>query len=319
VKNRDSIVVRIARAFQKIPLGPFEFIERVYVSNKCDVVGHDIDMIVLLAAPRSGSTLSYQCFIEATNVIGLTNISNLFFRIPFLSLMLQLIVCRKKKGKFLSNEGYVGGFCGASEGLMFWGKWTSSPIDERDTVSDFNNISYFKKVVSYVNYKTKRPLMSGYLGHVLNDSVLYREFANVRFVVLLRNPMDTALSLLNLRISNPDEWLSVFPRECEHVVRSDVYEQVAAQIYWTNRRLLNVIKKYKSPVLHYEKLCSNPNEAIGRVVAELSESGSNVCVKSELPIKFGMRKSDPDTEAYIELKRRFEVLESRYGRLEFPC
>lgn len=318
MKNRKSFVVSLARLLQRMPLGFFLPLERIIATNSIDVDETDLDMIVVLAAPRSGSTLTYQCFMESTNVLGLTNLGNLLFRVPLFGLLLQEMICRHSCSKFRSSEGFVGGVCGPSEGMMFWSKWSSSPMDERSVTSEGGEYSHFKTVARYLTKKTGRPLMAGYLGHTLNVDGLHEEFPGIRCVVLFRNPIETALSLLKVRRKAGERWVSIFPKECENVVQSDIYVQVMAQIYWANRRLLKCINDKYSVILHYEELCSDPNGTIARLVRELQSAGSIISIKGALPSKFPIREVDVKSDDYLKLKQQLDYFEKKYGRLEIP-
>lgn len=311
-------MVSIARVLQRLPLGTLVPLERIITASRNDIEQCDLDMIVLLAAPRSGSTLTYQCFMEATNVLGLTNVGNLLFRIPLLGLLLQEVICQHSRSDFSSSEGFVRGLCGPSEGMMFWSKWSSSPMDERCITAVKGSHSHFKTVVRYLVNKTGRPLMGGYLGHALNIEGLHNEFPGIRCVVLFRDPIETALSLLKVRRNAGNQWISVFPKECEHVGRSDIYAQVMAQVYWVNRRLLNCVNDKRSVILHYDELCSDPNGTIARLVRELQSTGSRISNKHHLPNKFARREIDVMSGDYSKLKQQLENYESQYGRLEIP-
>ena len=318
MKNRKSFVVSLARILQRLPLGAFVSLEKIIATSNNDIEQCDLDMIVLLAAPRSGSTLTYQCFMEATNVLGLTNFGNLLFRMPLFGLLLQEVICQHSRSKFSSSEGFVRGICGSSEGMMFWSKWSSSPMDERCITSDKSSCSHFKTVARYLANKIGRPLMGGYLGHSLNVDGLHNEFPGIRCVVLFRDPIETALSLLKVRRNAGNQWVSVFPKECEHVVRRDIFAQVMAQVYWVNRRLLNCINDKRSVTLHYDELCSDPNGTIARLVRELHSTGSSISIKHDLPNKFASREIDVMSSDYSKLKQQLDYFERQYGRLEIP-
>ena len=317
MKSRKSFIVHIGRIIQRIPLGVFLPFEKMIVGERVNSIEQkDFDMIVLMAAPRSGSTLTYQCFMAATNVFGLSNVANLLFRIPLIGLLIQNSLCRDSTSKFNSNEGFIGGLCGASEGMMFWGKWTSSSMDDRRYTLDYGAHAHFKNVAMHLTKKTGRPLMSGYLGHTLNAGTLQNNFTNVRYVVLFRDPINTALSLLKVRRKSEAEWISIFPKECESVLERSIFEQVMAQVYWANRRLLKCARAKNSIVMHFEELCSDPNGTVSRVVGELRSNGSRISFNDTLPDNFVSRDIDNMSPDYLKLKDCLYHLENKFGNLD---
>ena len=139
----------------------------------------------------------------------------------------------------------------------------------------------------HLTKKTGRPLMSGYLGHTLNAGTLQNNFTNVRYVVLFRDPINTALSLLKVRRKSEAEWISIFPKECESVLERSIFEQVMAQVYWANRRLLKCARAKNSIVMHFEELwrvmlaCSPGRVSTSSILAARGSDPGWFCSRTE--------------------------------------
>ena len=309
-------MVSLGRFVQKLPFHYFRPMERALISRDLDTGDHKQKIIFLLAAPRSGSTLTYQCFSHGTNVASLKNITNLFYQLPYFGLIVSEILGRPLVPKFNSNEGYVSGLLGESEGHKFWHKWTASPLSEENiTTVSTEDIQYFKMVTTLFTKKYSKYLFAGYLGHVLHWKLLNRHFPNAAFIVLLRDPVATIASLYKIRTQNSGKWISTHPLECTIKDGSHLLEEVVQQVYWINRRLMESAKLENAIVVHYEDLCENPRKEITRVIDSLKILGfSDIKYFENLPSTFKQSKK-VDKNLRNEILRILQILQEKNGFL----
>jgi len=319
--NRDSWLVRGARLFQKIPLSLFRFIEKAVL-----LVGPNkkqSNIIILLALPRSGSTLTYQSLAHSFEVVYLSNMGNLLFQLPLIGGLLSKFKCKNHISNFRSSQGFIKGLCGPAEGLRYWSYWLNNEIDERiplpitSTMKIQRRVQYITRIIDFLG-KRNRPVVTGYLGHALIVKQLKSVFPEAIYIRLDRNPLTNALSILKIRKSEKKEWLSVFPKEClNHLKGNNIYEEVAAQVYWLNQRIDKEIDKQQTVRLSYEKLCSNPNSEIQKIVKFCE--GKNIVLKKqkELPHNFiREEKININNPEVVQLIKAFQKLEGKFGRLQ---
>jgi len=311
--KRKSPIVFIGRIIQKIPLAFLRVFEIPFFLFR----KKRPSLIILLALPRSGSTLTYQALIHSFNANYLSNLGNLLYQIPVIGNFFTRLFCGDYHSDFRSDHGFVSGICGPAEGLRFWSYWFNNGIDERrfqnrEKKKHDRRVNYLIKALSVIS-SVKRPFITGYLGHVLEIEKLRRCFPDAVFIRLHRDPVSTALSLYNNRGEEKNRWFSVFPKECEEYIDRPPHKQVAAQVYWLNRRLFayngeNVLD------ISYEELCNHPQELINKVVDFSKNRGVMLKEKSQLPSFFKLKQVDCESNPDAALlKEELNKLENEYG------
>ena len=317
--KRSSFIVKIARWIQRLPISWLRFIEMpfVYVLKQQKSKPY---IIILLALPRSGSTLTYQSIIHRFQLLYLSNIGNLLFQLPLIGGWLSHFQCNKYQSNFISNQGFVHGLCGPAEGLKYWRYWLDCGLDDRqpallDEYILNKRSQYIHKILSILSCP-KSPVVSGYLGHTLLPHRVQKTFPEAIIVRLHRDPVSNALSILRCRRKSDSEWFSLFPRECETVIGQDEYKEVAAQVYWLNRRLNDGLIDDNVFHLNYEDLCQNPHSQLNNLVLFCNQRGMSINIKRDMPNVFDYKvadiKNDPDA---IKISNALVELENRYGKL----
>lgn len=318
--GRDSVMVRVGRLFQRVPLAWLRLVEAPFVYG-IKKARYEPTMIILLALPRSGSTLSYQIIVHALQTGYLNNMSNLLYQIPLIGGILSSVLCKRHRSDFTSNQGFVSGLCGPAEGLQFWRYWLDYGLDERnkyvmDSSVRVKRLGYIRRVFSLIS-RADYPFVTGYLGHSLNPQRLKQEFSNAVIVRLYRDPVSIAMSILKSRRASGTDWFSLFPIECRDTLGQGVHAEVAAQVYWLNRRLDALNAAENVFAMNYEALCQHPEERVQALIKFCNTRGMNVSLKGQLPDEFEYRFAVPETcDDASKLKLAISELESRYGKLQ---
>lgn len=292
MSGRQSFIVQAARLVQRLPLAWLRVLEAPFVQTRTCSSSHS-KLIFILALPRSGSTLTYQCLIHGLQPRYLSNLWNLLYALPWAGGCLSARKCANYQSDFQSSHGFVQGICGPAEGLRFWSYWCGCGLDElqdvpmRDTLLT-RRVDYLRRTFALLA-TTKSPFVSGYLGHVLAVEKLRQWFPEAIFVRLHRDPLSNAASILRSRKKGAQGWFSVFPKECASSKGANVYEQVASQVYWLNRRLEAVADDKLTIHISYEGLCQNPRAEVQRVVDFCNERGMQLQIRQEFPRYFDYR------------------------------
>lgn len=310
--NRGSILVGIARLFQKLPLSVLRIIESPLVHI---LANKKSNIIIILALPRSGSTLLYQSLVHTLEPFYLNNLGSLLFKIPLLGGFISYKICNKYSSNFESNHGFVEGGCGPAEGLAYWDYWLGMGLEEKfDTVKSNRRKSYLKKTISILG-ESHSPIVTGYLGHILFVSHLNSIFPNAIYIRLVRDPLQNALSILAIRKKSKKKWFSIFPKECVNVIGSNLYAEVATQVYWLNKKIENDINRNNSIYINYDDLCKNPNEEIMKIIKYSNKKGLNISQIKKLPNKFIKKNNYINDIDRLKLIEEFKILENRHGKL----
>lgn len=316
--NRTSIVVSIARVFQKLPFSVFRFLEYPFVYLRNEYSAKEGSIIVLLALPRSGSTLTYQVLTHSIESVYLNNLGNLLYQLPFLGGSLSMARCKSYMSDFESKHGFVTGLCGPAEGRMFWSYWMGNDLDERiqsplSLTKIQTRMRYLKNVFVALT-KNKCPIVTGYLGHILQLARLKHFFPDAVYLRLRRDPLDNALSILKAwRTQGEDEWFSVFPSECSSELSSDIHRKVASQVYWLNKRL-DAFNAKNMIDINYESLCKDPQLELDKLSSYCRSIGIELNKKNLLPQKFHTRLHQKSDEGDIDkLSQAFADLVNKHG------
>lgn len=311
---RESILVSVGRGLQNIPLSWARPFESLFVGKNS--VDQDDNIIFLVGGPRSGSTLTYQCLIESIQPVYLSNIWNLVYDLPLVGGITSKVICSEYRSNFVSDEGFVSGLCGPAEGLRFWTYWGGYGLNEDMLVSEEvarKRTSYLRRVVDAIT-SPSRPMVSGYAGHVLWFERLRRNFPSAVFIGLRRDPLSNAVSLLATRRKRNGEWFSLFPHECNQALGGGLYQEIASQVYWLNRRLSELEKDDRTFFLNYEQLCDDPNSGLRFVIESCNTLGMKVAMKRTLPEAFEYRVASTEDDADTALlAQELDRLEAENG------
>ncbi len=304
--NRNSIKVKIGRIFQKIsPLFRFiDFIPYCFYKRILKKPSK-YPTIILLAPPRSGSTLMYQILSSGIKNIHLTNIWNVLFANPLIGgLISDKMAGDNYISDFKSNKGFVDGLNGEAEGLKFWSFWAGQTMDELKNVEK-KRLNYLLNVIELLKKKLKKPFISGYLGHVLAISQLKNKFRDVLFIYLRRDLLDNAFSLYNL---SPENMFSTKTKETGEK-NLNRYQQIAIQLISIHEKIMNSIenKVFKTS---YRELCENPKSILTEFQKFAQQSGYQIELKKidDIPDEFEYKTLKKDENPDItELKKALQA------------
>lgn len=316
VSMRRGLIVYFAKLIQSMPLGFLRNFEAPFV-NEGMASKNSHRHIFILAVPRSGSTLLYQCLCHYFSVNYLSNLWNVFYKIPFIGGLISNRVCRNHKSNFLSNFGFVAGLAGPAEGYRFWSHWLNCYLDERSlskspfAMSDLK-VGYLQKVLATLYIRTGRPFATAFLGHTLMPELVVNAFPDSVFIVLRRNPIAVAHSLLLATRVASQRWFSVVPNECTDLDFQTEHERVVSQVYWLYSRLFDFSKRHEVFFVDYSELCHDPNRVFENLQCWLNERNLVVELNLPLPSQFPMKEEnvidDPDLVAIKEAYRKASKL-----------
>ena len=157
-------------------------------------------------------------------------------------------------------------------------------------------LDYLRSVFTALSSE-QRPVVTGFLGHSLIPAQVQQTFPEAVVLRLWREPVSNALSILKSRHASGNAWFSLFPRECEQQLNASEHEQVAAQVYWLNRRLDDASGGTQVIWMNYEALCANPTREMNRLADACRPMGLKLAVRTRLPEHFPCRQVDVEQDA----------------------
>jgi hypothetical protein len=144
--------------------------------------------------------------------------------------------------------------------------------------------------------------------------VLKEIFPDIKFVIIKRDPIYIAQSLIKIRrqvFGNINEWWSLKPREIDELRMLDPYEQVVAQVYNTYKELKTKSKIYNEDFLYlnYEEIIESPEVELNKIAKKFNLDFRN---DYKLPKeKLSISKSQIVDES--EFKKIRENVEKYFG------
>ncbi len=218
-------------------------------------------VIVIVAPPRSGSTLTYQLLTTGIKNFYLTNIWNLFYATPTLGGIISQRLCRNYQSNFTSNHGFVLGACGEAEGLKFWSYWSGQALREESKI-DEKRLKTLAKVIQRLG-ESDTAFISGYLGHVFCMNELRAAFPKIIFVHLARDLLANAYSLFKL---SRQKWFSTQPKEYADLQKLPREQQVVKQVTLIHQRISDQSNSHDTIRISYHEVCQNPTKVIDQVI-----------------------------------------------------
>ena len=275
-------------------------------------------MIVLVATPRSGSTLMYQILCHSFSGYYLSNLSHLLYKLPLIGGVISGIICNHHVSDFKSTNGFVGGLTGPAEGLHFWQYWFGCGLSEaknkqsQHLAKHINRRRYLHKVFSLLG-KPHKPIITGYLGHLICLDEMIKEFPKAIYIKLNRDPVDNTMSILKSKQPPNEFGRSVFPEECDPF-DENVIHQTTSQVYWLNKKL-DQLDADRVFTIRYEELCDRPQDTMQSLLKFCNSCGLDLSLRAELKDRF-LRKEpnqSKETEAVIEQMKK---LQSKHNSID---
>lgn len=318
--NRDSKIIKLGRVYQKYSqyISFVDYLFRLPLSLSSRK-NSKIPVIVIIAPPRSGSTLAYQLLTTGIKSFHLTNIWNLLYATPTLGGLISQRLCRGYHSKFKSCNGFVPGICGEAEGLKFWSYWTGQMLEENN--SKFN-IKKAQKLINAIKLLNKDDIafITGYLGHIFCMHELRKIFSNIIFVHITRDLLSNAYSLFNL---SKQDWFSLKPKEYIRLQKLPSHHRVISQLISIHKKILNQSNPSDTIKLDYSEICENPIGVIKKIIAFAKNQNiklylqKNAYISKKFPqskVKYNLNNDTIKIYQYIEkeLAENGEIIKRLY-------
>jgi len=238
-------------------------------------------MIVIIAPPRSGSTLTYQILTNGTRSLYLTNLWNLLYALPLIGGLLTK--GKKSSSNFISNRGWVNGLYGESEGMRFWQYWIGQSLEEPIKKVPISRIKYLQKVFGRLIEKDS-PMISAYLGHAFSMNTLRTIFPGITFIYVKRDKLSNVYSLFN--ILKEKEWFSLKPISWEDKIHLNTYEKAIWQYNSITSSIEKDILDKDTLVVNYEDICNDPRQFLKKARDFVGTRGIDLQVEYDLTPSF---------------------------------
>lgn len=156
-------------------------------------------VILVVGAPRSGTTLVYQTLARYLDVTYFSNLTSLFPDAPLAGTKMFRWLPRRQSADFQNFYGQTAGLNGPNDGFSIWNQWLGNDryVPRPDlTADEQSSMGRFFKVWCAVFGK---PFLNKNNRNAACLDLLSRAIPQSSIVVVRRNPLLVAQSLINAR------------------------------------------------------------------------------------------------------------------------
>lgn len=271
--------------------------------------------IFIIGAPRSGSTLLFQTLINCYEFTHLTNVHNKFYgAIGFIERWFGPSWKRGGVGKYESYYGLSKGRWAPSECGEFWYRWFRRfpPYTRRGEISNVK-LKCIRRVVASLGIAGERPILFKNLYCSLRLQPLAQAFPEGLFIVIKRNPIRIASSILTCRKKvngNYCDWWSVPPPEYGQLKHLSPPLQVMGQIKAIYRLIESDAKQIdvgRFLNVSYESFCANTPKELKYIEDFLISHGLKLKQHNDVPMCFPLPNENIGSSDHKFLKELEKV------------
>lgn len=276
--------------------------------------------VFIVGPPRCGSTFTYQLLTENLLFEYIDNLGHAMHRTLYLgNRTSHFFFDDKGHGSFSSKGGRTvhEGWHAPSECPPFWNRFiqSDSPLVGPDDIDDHSK-ERLKGTLRAIMGKNQRPLLIKNLRSIERLELIKGLFPDARFLVIRRDRLRTALSILRQRkaLGIPDgEWWSARPPNSTSIEQLPVQEKVAAQVHYIEKAIEEGLKEFPSgqkEELHYERLMEDPEGEIRRLKGGFLQNLDRRYERFHIPEKGGKGHNIP--------KRELDMVKEGFIKLGLP-
>ncbi len=285
-------------------------------------------VVMVVGAPRSGTTLSMQ-WLAASGCFGYpTNLLSRFYGAPYIGARIQQLLTDPRfdfnselaelssEVSFTSNLGKTHGALSPNEFWYFWRRFIPNVeprhlSPEEEARIDGHGLA---RELAALQLAFEKPLVMKAMILQFNIPALARAVRSSFFFFVKRSPFFNVQSLLKARekfYGTRAEWYSVQPPEYDQLRLLEPVEQVAGQIYCTNRSIETALARLPQErwlTVEYEALCRDPARVWTELARRLEASGHDLPRDYSGPESFDVtnqvRVNNEDTTAILNAWER---------------
>lgn len=267
-------------------------------------VESDQPLVFIVGAPRSGTTLIYQALAHYLDVTYPSNLTAMFPKSPLTTARLQRLIPTRQRPDFKNFYGQTTRLQGPNDAFHLWNRWLGDDRYLPGQVMTSKTASNMRQFFDTWSATYQRPFLNKNNRNAFAIERLARELPNARFVVVRRNPLFVAQSLIIARqkvqgdkatgwglqsysTEDPSDPLAYVEDVCRQIVSID--EEMNRQI--------ETVSECRVVEITYEGFCESPADATRRIVNAFKGVKLNPRRNGEIPRPFEVSKKLSISEA----------------------
>jgi hypothetical protein len=235
-----------------------------------------LPLVLIVGAPRAGTTLVYQVLARYLPVTYFTNLSALFPRAPLTASWLFQRRSRTARASFHSYYGNTAGLAGPNDGFHVWNRWLGTDRYRAPERLEADVIAGMRQFFAAWTGTFGRPLLNKNNRNADCVALLGRILPEAFFVVVRRDPVYVAQSLLIARQHiQGDKRRKWGLRSLDQEVGTDplaYVDSVCQQIVEIERKLgeeCRTLPAARFIDVQYEHFCENPADLIEEISSRM--------------------------------------------------
>ncbi|MDP2834904.1 MAG: sulfotransferase [Pseudomonadota bacterium] len=264
-------------------------------------------LILVVGAPRSGTTLMTQWLATLGQFAYPTNLLSRFYQAPYVGALIQQMLTdpayqfrdefkelSEARASFDSSLGKTSGLLAPNEFWYFWRRffpYQDVHYLDHDALAQIDSATFLAELAALEAAFDKPLAMKGMIANC-NLDYLDALLDRVVFVYTRRQPFYNTQSLLASRRNysgNLEEWYSFRPREYARLKEMDPYHQVAGQIHYLNQAIETALARMPEErrlLVEYEDFCESPARVYERLRACCQAQGYEMAPDYRGPERF---------------------------------
>jgi hypothetical protein len=268
-----------------------EFLEKKFFFDdlKKDLASTpQLPVIFIVGLPRSGTTPLAQMLIQRFRLGYASNLVARFWNAPELGIALTKEISADPGCGYSglqSDYGFTSGYEGHHEFGYFWRRWfgfgethyldedAQSKVDVQGLSKTLSAMEYLWQRPLFFKNPAALPLQTAFLAKILPTSL---------FVYIKRDQIPVAISLYKGRetyMKDANQWFSVKPREYPFLKKKKVPEQIAGQVFYTQKEIEKQIEQlpdHRKICLSFSDMCEDPDCVLSKIGGFLKSTYTNL-------------------------------------------
>lgn len=249
--------------------------------------------IFVFGLPRSGTTLTSQVLAYSIDAGYINNFTARFWLAPVHGIRLSRFVLGPEASTaFQSDYAKTSNLADIHEFGYFWRFWLKkesmediTQVREREDRIDWPGL---KRALTGIQHEFGKPFVCKNIYGSYHIQNLKELLSRVLYVYVERDPLDTAVSILDARrkfYKDPNTWWSYVPIEYDAIKDLNYWEQIAGQIHFLKRFYDTETGKLESDDVirvRYPDLCERPEHML-RTICSLCKEKWNYPIQFSNP------------------------------------
>jgi hypothetical protein len=237
--------------------------------------GH-MPIVLVVGAPRSGTTLVYQTLARYLDVSCFTNLTSIFPRSPITSSRLFRWLPKNGAAEFRNFYGQTPGLNGANDGFSVWNQWLGDDRYVPSAELSESQQHSMRQFFDAWSVAFGKPFLNKNNRNTACLELLSRTLPTASFIVVRRDPLLVAQSLIKARLQVQGDKSAGWGL---HSQSSDAaadplsyVDDVCDQILQIERQLdeqLERVAPNRIVEIQYESFCEDPAAAVGWISQQI--------------------------------------------------